>query len=716
MPSITSQFALSLEVTRLVPLVLAATNSAAGAVMKLARDLQDSGSDLITEEDLAEVFGRSRIEPHFASSFRTVVVKASNTHVCEGIILQSGPGPTVSRALGHPPYFSTVVQLSLLSWVHEKDSLAESLRSALEKIMQGAPADYNVRATPGQQRILGAVVACEEQTAAFDWNRLLLAVASMLGLPPRKAYTGLSPTVLRAVLDMFPIVLSLPEHRLIHIEDDQGICSLCVWAHHVLGLTVLVKLPGGTEVILGHETEQVVIDCSSDQAIASLLDSEKGDILITIEPDGEGLPINAIYKIPAKGYGRFILLEESPNKSIAEEMMLVTVAFAIVTSQHLVAGRAYGPPDSSTTSRIRTSDKNIIEAAQFLFNDSTIDKEKVDPYVFAYGSGQPLNDTVEAPASVAAFRRSNRDNILTLTWSTLLSTCRTLSVAILAFAYLRHRDSCGTLPLGSLNSLRRHRLVSQLHEWDGKSDMVLKDDMWISVMWLLTTAHEHDEYHEMTCLLSDHGWSVFLSTFGDADPAYVHPGYVSAVPGVPCRNGIRKRGIVDGPCNAGCNMPWETVETAGESSTLRCVNKIEKSRTLLGERRDMFTVSIRLRPSNTHNMMNGSKERDRLSGFREFHMRLWLVQKARPCQHANHLSQTLQLSPGTVTLRGYDQGLATGTKVVAFLTAHDRTARWRAVIGARAPDRRALIRGDDCCFACVLDQAALELGSWAVIL
>ena len=203
---------------------------------------------------------------------------------------------------------------------------------------------------------------------------------------------------------------------------------------------------------------------------------------------------------------------------------------------------------------------------------------------------------------------------------------------------------------------------------------------------------------------------MFLSTFGEADPAYVDPGYISAVPGIPCWNGIRKRDIVDGPCNAGCSMSWETVEKAGESSTLRCANRIEQSRILLGERRDLFAVSVRLKPSNT------SKERDRLSGFREFHKRLWLVQKAGGCQHAIQMSQTLQLSPGTVTVRGYDQGLATGPKVVAYLTARNRTARWRAVIGARSPDRRALLRGDDCCFACVLDQAALEPGSWAVIL
>ena len=128
--------------------------------------------------------------------------------------------PTASRALGHPPYFSTVVQLSLLSWVHEKSSLAESLRCALEKKRQGTPLSYNVRATPSHERILGVTVACEEQTSSFGWGRFSLAVASMLGLPPQKAYTGLLPTLLRAVLDIFPIIQSLPEHRLIHGKDD----------------------------------------------------------------------------------------------------------------------------------------------------------------------------------------------------------------------------------------------------------------------------------------------------------------------------------------------------------------------------------------------------------------------------------------------------------------------------------------------------------------
>lgn len=371
-----------------------------------------------------------------------------------------------------------------------------------------------------------------------------------------------------------------------------------------------------------------------------------------------------------------------------------------------------GPPDSSTASRVRTSNNTIIQAAQFILNDPRIDKEKVDPYLFAYGSGQLLDDTLEAPSSIAAFRRSDQDHVHKLTLSALLSTCRTLSVAILAFAYLRHRDSYESLPLGSLNSLGRHKLVSQLHERDGKSDMVLTDDMWISVMWLLTTAHEYDEFHEMTCLVSDRGWSVFLSTFGEADTAYVDPGNVSVVPGIPCRTkgALWMARVTQDVIWLG--KLWKRPEKV---ALFVASTRSKKSRTLLGERRDMFTVSIRLTPSITNNM-SGSKERDRLSSFQEFHNRLWLVPKAKRCQHAFQHSQTLQLSPGTVAVRGYDEGQATGTKVIALLTARNQTTRWRAGIGARSPDRRALLRGDDCCFACISDQAASEPGPWAVIL
>lgn len=103
-----------MELTRIALLQLAA-NAAVGALMALARELRNSGSDIVVEEDLAQLFGRSRISPKITSSFRTIVSKSSsNRSLWEGITLQGGPSPTVLRALREAPYFAIVVQLSLL--------------------------------------------------------------------------------------------------------------------------------------------------------------------------------------------------------------------------------------------------------------------------------------------------------------------------------------------------------------------------------------------------------------------------------------------------------------------------------------------------------------------------------------------------------------------------------------------------------------------------
>lgn len=68
--------------------------------------------------------------------------------------------------------------------------------------------------------------------------------------------------------------------------------------------------------------------------------------------------------------------------------------------------------------------------------------------------------------------------------------------------------------------------------------------------------------------VSDHGWSVFLSTFGEADPAWLR------LRRPLCRNGIRKK---DSLRNAGCII-WlgELWEKAGEGSTIRCIDKKER--------------------------------------------------------------------------------------------------------------------------------------------
>ena len=72
---------------------------------------QSSGSDIVVEEDLAELLGRARITDSVASSFRGEMSKPDPSVGSVGsFVLFRGPGPTIMRALLEPAYFSTVVQ------------------------------------------------------------------------------------------------------------------------------------------------------------------------------------------------------------------------------------------------------------------------------------------------------------------------------------------------------------------------------------------------------------------------------------------------------------------------------------------------------------------------------------------------------------------------------------------------------------------------------
>jgi hypothetical protein len=79
--------------------------------MELARELRNSGSDIITEWDLAQCFGDLKIDPNFNTSFRSVVreSKLRDLSTILDIELDSGAGPTVHRSLKDRTYFSTVV-------------------------------------------------------------------------------------------------------------------------------------------------------------------------------------------------------------------------------------------------------------------------------------------------------------------------------------------------------------------------------------------------------------------------------------------------------------------------------------------------------------------------------------------------------------------------------------------------------------------------------
>ena len=58
----------------------------------------------------------------------------------------------------------------------------------LEKQMEGVTDDRLLRAVPSQESVRGALRACEDQTASFEWRDIVTPIGMTLELPERKMY------------------------------------------------------------------------------------------------------------------------------------------------------------------------------------------------------------------------------------------------------------------------------------------------------------------------------------------------------------------------------------------------------------------------------------------------------------------------------------------------------------------------------------------------
>ena len=156
---------LSVELTKLLPLQ-PVVNSAATSVLKLPRELKRSGSDILIEADLALIFGRARLESSFKQLFKERISKSSiaSLHRNSEIILDARPGPTICRALQEQCYLSTIAQLSLLGWFHERKSLAASLVECMNiraRIVPGTTMDVTY------EGVLRFLEICDAETSMF---------------------------------------------------------------------------------------------------------------------------------------------------------------------------------------------------------------------------------------------------------------------------------------------------------------------------------------------------------------------------------------------------------------------------------------------------------------------------------------------------------------------------------------------------------------------
>jgi hypothetical protein len=745
-----SQFALSLEVSRLVPLNFVASK-AAEAIMALARDLQSSGSDLVIEEDLLNMFGRCRIAQNMERSFRVIVAEQGSAPLSESISLESGPGPTVLRGLTQPSYFATVLQCSLLTWVHERASLATAISHIFEKQNEEAPPDHIFRSIPSQEGILGVLKACEEQTSSFDWNGHIRAVAAILEIPDARAFQPLPAVVLRAVVYMFPLVQTLPEDRFILVETLRGVCLLVVWAHLVLDLTVLVRIwRDGTvfEKKFGSDHEQVfiLVDASISEAAVTFLETSSKEEIIKLQPDTDESPIEGIVKGPTKGFGRELLRPlwtGEGSEAILEEMKLISCAFAMIIAENIYM--AFGTEMSHMydeseddvlpnglllaegAMQCAIPEDRLLNAARLLFDDSRLEGSSIRRYADLY-SKRPLNTTmapilgpprvVKVVLDQASFLQ---DHDKAHAWEFLLSTARSLAVIILAFAHVQNLASCENLPLCNMpNVLCNHVLVTQLQTWDGKAGLRLPEDVWLHAIALLMIGHKESatrKAFQSVSLVSDRGWSIYLCTFGTADPSFIHPGSIKIEKGVPSRCGIRKRKVMDGP-RGQFDTGWGFEDVVRNQSSILSPKDIALGKPLCGERADSFLVSLRVVRQADPSTVNSTADVRRM-GYRELAWALWMVTKTSPCQHSTRIPRDLELPVGCAGVAGFWEWDPTDLdeRVIIALTANCPAARWRALLSAAHGRYRAspnsflknvLLREPDCYVQCTLNQALMK--------
>ena len=125
MKSPNTQFSLSWELTRTLLVVRFLGDNSGTVTISFLRLFQNSGSDVLAENDLAEIFKCHRIDPDMERTFRAAIIRPGHAvwtsvqYLFDRMILDNRPGPTVARGLRQPDYLPMVIECSFLAWVHE---------------------------------------------------------------------------------------------------------------------------------------------------------------------------------------------------------------------------------------------------------------------------------------------------------------------------------------------------------------------------------------------------------------------------------------------------------------------------------------------------------------------------------------------------------------------------------------------------------------------
>jgi len=548
---------------------------------------------------------------------------------------------------------------------------------------------------------------------------------------------------------------------------------------------------GPAEVVISIKPAKGFADTTSITLLESTSTSQK-DPIITFASDPDEFKVEAVRRRFVQSYGNAAfarLLADIPagGDALLEEMAFITTSLAITVSRYLTKQPDVSLSDPSVErqeqsnavsvtagydtlgSELQTSlsrpgshdkrgklecsdtpgdsdirkhptrlisDQSILRAARFIFGTKNLEIKALRGYIDEYGGCSWVSLLRKPPRRIETVLTQSAglpDMEFRDVWKDLLEAARHLAVLIMALAHVEDLETCAELPISfDLKLLANHPLSQNILRWNGETLISIDEMTWFNVMAFLLMGRDHQR--PTACLLSDHGWTIFLNTFDQPseidmpqmrDPATVLPGFFFVRRGVPTRNLVVKHAIFDGPTYTGFdNRSLRIFEMAGDSATLRCCEMYSYGRTFYGERQDSFLITLRLALEK-----DISQAYTRRTGYFELFHSIWNLRRTQSCHHpiAEDEKSAVKLGPGYVAVssasdNGADDFSFSGGRVLIALTANNQATRWRTLIAiAQARQRLSsppgvLLRTHDCCFQCAIDQIAAEVGKWWLVL
>ena len=611
---------LSLELAKVFPVREVITEATRSAI-SFARSLKATGSDLIVEQDLADIFGRGRIEDEVQKVFKKLVcAKPSNTtpiYKNSQMYLDTGPGQTVIRAVTSAEgYLATIIQLSLLGWVHERGYLASTLEKAmrhrfLSKLRGANPA-------PGFDELVGTLEACSSQTSAFHWDTYVTEVEveirkTFLGYQYDPQFVCLTSNALSAAMDCLYIVQRWPDDRKIMLSSNRGAITIIIWAHYLLELTIVLKgVPGGDIRFGSQETEHIII-CwvyEEDGPEVSLFNAEMDIILKAIPDDDTGstaLLSAASERIPLCRYGITYV-----RRYFSTTYTIDSLDALFPDTVHLAAALA-----RRASRRVRRvqGDVNNTRCKQQTFYVPEVELERwrtLDAARILFGSQMKLNertvenfveliaddslDDITIPSSLEQYLKRTGQNkgkssfhgfmegVVQLIF--LISHIIEISSEdILDAPFVYYGGKC--LPGVNLSSPKGHIDLDSTTLYYGLGSLLVGDGF----------RPEERKSGEYSFLASEFGWSVFLSTMGTDDPSTIRPELLHLKKGVLTNSETKYRGnrLRDAIFTWHWNLSSVSqmvVIDRGSKYIPRCLTQVKQRKEFYESRSKVFLLSI----------------------------------------------------------------------------------------------------------------------------